>query len=117
MTRLTLTKEALLNLHNARKSVEKDIKEAKAVLRRPHTLESGASTFQSRLVAFKREATLIYTALALQLGKTHCAKGTEALAALQERAARGRSVGEIERLVLTALPLVDKIQPNASAAA
>jgi hypothetical protein len=103
MNRITVTKEALQTLSAARQSLEKAIREAKVITRQPHTTGSGASLAQSQLHLMKREATLLYTALAACRGKLHCKNSEERLDALRKRASSeymSKYLSETEKLVL-----------------
>lgn len=101
MNRLHLSKEAHLSLSAARQSLERLIREHKAVIRKPHNEgPPWASTSQCQLVYLKHEATLLYAAFAARRGKTHCADWEERLERLRNRAERGYPMSANERLVL-----------------
>lgn len=98
--KLHLSKEALQSLHSARQSVEKAIREAKALIHQPHGPGSGASIAQAQLVRLKKEATLIYTALAASRGKLHCPASEERIEALRNLHAKRVPLTPLQMLIL-----------------
>jgi hypothetical protein len=101
MNRLHLSKDAHQTASAARQSLERLIREHKTIIRKPHKVgPPWASTSQCQLVYLKREATLLYAALAAGHGKTHCADWEERLGRLRNRAARGYPMSANETLVL-----------------
>lgn len=120
MNRITLSKEARQSLQNARQSAERAIRECKAVTRKPHA-DGGASAAQSQLSVLKKEATLIYSALAASRRKLHCKVSEERFEALKRKYASEvmrKYMSPTEKLIfelLTAPP--PEAAPNASVAA
>lgn len=105
MERITLSKEARQSLQNARLNAEKAIREAKAITRRPHA-DGAASAAQSQLSLLKKEATLIYSAIAASRGKLHCKASEERFEALKRKYASEvmrKYMSPIERLIFEAL--------------
>lgn len=117
MNRITLSKEARQSLQNARLSVEKAIREAKALMREP----GGHSGAQSDLARLKKEATLIYSALAAGRGKLHCKASEERFEALKRKYASEvmrKYMSPTEKLVFDLLTVAPApLAQNASVAA
>lgn len=102
MNRLYPSKETLQKLHSARLTLETTIRETKTLMHQP----GGNSEAQSRLSLLRREATLLYTALAACRGRQHCKASEERLEALQRKASSEvmlKYLTPMEKLVLEAL--------------
>jgi hypothetical protein len=102
MNRLNPSKETLQKLHSARLSLETSIRETKTLMHQP----GGNSEAQSRLSLLRREATLLYTALAACRGRLHCKTSEERLEALQRKASSEvmlKYLTPVEALVLELL--------------
>jgi hypothetical protein len=103
MNRLTLTKEARQTLSAARLDLERRIREAKATIHKPMHTTPGWHEAQSALIQLKREATLIYTALAANRCRFHCKTSEARIEALLRKASSEvmlKYLSPTEKLVL-----------------
>ena len=118
MNRIAITHEDRQTLQNARLNLEKLIKEAKAITRKPHTQgPPWASTAQNQLLGLKREATMLYACIAARRGKVHCADFEERLSKLRNRGARGFTLSETEKLIIKLFqePVAADVKPSVAA--
>ena len=120
MNHLYPSKETLQKLQNARLTLEKSIRETKTLMHQP----GGNSEAQSALARQKKEATLLYTALAACRGRVHCATSEARIEALQRKASSEvmlKYLNETEKLVaalfFSVLPTQhpDEVKPSVAA--